>query len=101
MLQVSSLGVCGDIILFSAATPLTWFDSSHLNNQWPDYWSEKFGAHGYIMRDVVWHLFYDNQDVRRWSRTKMFLVTNGKTEKLSAKLTQISPANITLRRGVL
>ena len=34
-------------------------------------------------------------------QTKMFLVTNGKTEKLGAKLTQISPANITLRRGVL
>ena len=51
-------------------------------------------------QDVVRHLFYDNQDVCPWYSTNMFLVTTGKTEKLSAKLAQISPANIILRRGV-
>jgi 2-polyprenyl-3-methyl-5-hydroxy-6-metoxy-1,4-benzoquinol methylase len=91
---VKNLVALGDTILFSAATPLTWFDSSHLNNQWPDYWSEKFAAHAYIMQDVVRHLFYGNEDVCPWYRTNMFLVTKGKREDLSAKLTQISPVNI-------
>jgi 2-polyprenyl-3-methyl-5-hydroxy-6-metoxy-1,4-benzoquinol methylase len=91
---VKNLVALGDVILFSAATPLTWFDSSHVNNQWPGYWSDRFAAHGYIMQDVVRHIFHGNQDVCPWYRTNMFLVTKGKKAELTARLTQISPANI-------
>ena len=91
---VKNLVELGDVILFSAATPITWFDSSHLNNQWPDYWSEKFATHGYLMQDVVRHLFYNNNDVFPWYRTNMFLVTKGENKQLSEKLLQVSPKNI-------
>lgn len=97
---VKNLVALGDVILFSAATPITWFDSSHLNNQWPDYWSDKFAAHGYFMQDVVRHIFYNNNDVFSWYRTNMFLVTKGKNEQLSRKLLQMSPENLdAMKRG--
>ncbi len=91
---VKNLVALGDVILFSAATPITWYDSSHLNNQWPDYWSDRFAAHGYLMQDVLRHIFHNNHDVCSWYRTNMFLVTKGKNEQLSRKLLQISPSNV-------
>ena len=91
---VNNLVALGDVILFSGATPITWFDSSHLNNQWPDYWSDRFAAHDYFMQDIVRHIFYNNHDVDSWYRTNMFLVTKGKNEQLSRKLLQISPENV-------
>lgn len=60
---VRNLVSLGDVILFSAATPITWFDSSHINNQWPDYWQDIFATHGYVMQDVVRRFFYNNREV--------------------------------------
>ena len=91
---IKNLVSLGDVLLFSAATPATWFDSSHLNNQWPDYWRDKFASHGYFMHDVVRHIFLDDEDVCVWYRTNMFLVTKGKDTSLPGRLLQISPENV-------
>ena len=91
---IKNLVSLGDVLLFSAATPATWFDSSHLNNQWPDYWKDKFASHGYFMHDVVRHIFLDHEDVCIWYRMNMFLVTKGKDTSLPGRLLQISPENV-------
>ena len=91
---VESLVALGDVILFSAATPVTWYDSSHLNNQWPDYWSDRFAKHGYFMQDVVRHIVYRDVDVSTWYKTNMFLVTKGMEEQLCERLLQLAPENL-------
>jgi SAM-dependent methyltransferase len=72
---IRSLTLLGDIILFSAATPLTWYDGSHLNNQWPPYWRHLFKKYNFEMHDVVRHIFVNAIDVFPWYKQNMFLVT--------------------------
>lgn len=84
----------GDVILFSAATPQTWFDSSHLNNQWPNYWASKFKAKGFVMHDVLRHIFFKNPDVFPWYRHNMFLVTKDEKNELAQKFLDIKKSNI-------
>lgn len=42
----------GDVILFSAAIPGQG-GTNHVNEQWPDYWAEKFARRGYRQLDIL------------------------------------------------
>lgn len=49
---VASLTRLASVILFSAAIP-DQGGEGHLNEQWPDYWVERFAAHGFGVADVL------------------------------------------------
>lgn len=70
---VKSLTELGDVILFSAAIPEQGGEN-HINEQWPEYWEEKFSKHNFkffdILRDKVWN----NDNVDFWYKQNMFLV---------------------------
>ncbi len=56
---VHNLTKAADVVMFSAAIP-GQRGSGHINEQWPEYWIEKFAKHGYlpldIIRPYIWHL---------------------------------------------
>lgn len=64
----------GDVILFSAAIPGQG-GQNHLNEQWPQYWIEKFSKHGYFFHDVIRPLIWNNKKVDYWYKQNMFLIT--------------------------
>jgi SAM-dependent methyltransferase len=88
---IQSLTLLGDIILFSAATPLTWYDGSHLNNQWPPYWSRLFEKYNFKMHDVIRHIFINEIDVSPWYKQNMFLVTKIGNEEVVRKFNDSFP----------
>jgi 2-polyprenyl-3-methyl-5-hydroxy-6-metoxy-1,4-benzoquinol methylase len=60
-------------VLFSAAIPHQG-GTDHLNEQWPDYWVERFAAHGYTVVDGLRPLIWSNPEVLSFYRqnTVMF-----------------------------
>jgi SAM-dependent methyltransferase len=60
------------VVLFSAAVPGQG-GNNHLNEQWPDYWAQKFEARGFVpidcIRGKVWH----NEKVMWWYAQNMIL----------------------------
>ena len=49
-------------VLFSAAIPHQG-GTDHVNEQWPDYWAERFAAHRYVAVDGIRPLIWSNPDV--------------------------------------
>lgn len=64
-LFVDSLVSLGSIILFSAAIPHQ-SGPGHLNEQWQQYWFEKFHQRGYIAVDYIRPKVWHNQQVAYW-----------------------------------
>lgn len=62
---VSSITRHADIVVFSAAIPHQG-GTNHINEQWPNYWAEKFRAAGYRCFDWLRPLIWDNPDVSWW-----------------------------------
>jgi hypothetical protein len=69
---VTSLTSHGDIVLFGAATKFQG-GTHHLNEQWPQYWIDKFGACGFNCFDVIRPLFWNNHDVSFYYKQNTFL----------------------------
>jgi SAM-dependent methyltransferase len=59
---VESLSRLAPLVLFSAAIPLQG-GTNHLNEQWPDYWVELFGAHDYLPIDFIRGRIWSNPQV--------------------------------------
>jgi Methyltransferase domain len=49
-------------VLFSAAIPHQG-GTDHVNEQWPDYWAERFAVHGYAVIDGIRPLIWSNSAV--------------------------------------
>lgn len=71
---VENLTSLGEVILFSAALPLQG-GQNHINEQYLDYWEEKFNKHGYHLKDIIRPIFWDNPRVFWWYRQNMVLFT--------------------------
>jgi hypothetical protein len=48
-----------DIVLFSAAIPFQG-GTYHINEQWPEYWAQKFTARGYLCADLIRSRVWNN-----------------------------------------
>jgi len=72
--HVQTLVDHGDTILFSAAIPGQG-GQNHVNEQWPDYWQEKFAKHGFYFNDAIRPQIWNNPQVDWWYRQNIFLVT--------------------------
>ena len=71
-LFVKHLTSHGNIILFSAAIP-NQGGQYHLNEQWPEYWHQKFKSQGYKAYDIIRKAFWNHKDIFWWYRQNMIL----------------------------
>ncbi len=72
---VQSLVNAGNVILFSAAIPGQG-GYNHLNEQFPEYWEEKFLRHGYIFHDIIRDKIWDIAEIEFWYKQNMFIVAH-------------------------
>ena len=68
---VETLTSLGTVVLFSAAIPFQGGEH-HVNEQWPDYWAEKFMQQGYTVVDCIRPRFWSSPDVCWWYAQNMF-----------------------------
>ena len=64
---VASLAAHGDVVLFSAAIPFQG-GHHHVNEQFADYWAERFARHGYRALDFVRPRIWTDPEVLWWLR---------------------------------
>jgi SAM-dependent methyltransferase len=69
---INSLVNLGPRVLFSAAIP-DQGGTHHLNEQWPDYWTELFAVHGYRALDCLRSRIWRDQAVEWWYAQNMLL----------------------------
>lgn len=62
---VESLVRLAPVVLFSAAIPMQG-GNHHVNEQWQDYWAQRFAAHGYLAVDYVRPRVWSNPRVQYW-----------------------------------
>ncbi|MCF1191234.1 class I SAM-dependent methyltransferase [Mangrovimonas sp. AS39] len=85
---VATLVHHSEVVLFSAAIPGQG-GQYHINEQWPEYWHEKFKAYGYEAYDILRERFWNNPKMFWWYKQNvMFFVKKG-----SGKLEEFSPTN--------
>jgi len=70
---VESLSRLAPVILFSAAIPLQG-GNNHLNEQWPDYWAQKFRAKGFLAIDVIRKKIWSRDDIPAYYRQNILLL---------------------------
>jgi hypothetical protein len=61
-----------DTILFSAAIP-NQGGQGHVNEQWPDYWIEKFQNNGYLTYDFIRPAIWQDRNIPYWYRQNILL----------------------------
>jgi SAM-dependent methyltransferase len=69
---VSSLVKIAPVVLFSAAIPLQE-GVHHVNEQWPQYWANKFAKHGYVPVDCIRRKVWEDKRVRFFYSQNMFI----------------------------
>ena len=62
---VAVLTAHSDCVLFSAAIPGQG-GQYHINEQWPEYWHQKFKSKGYLAYDILRNEFWNNENVFWW-----------------------------------
>lgn len=69
---VELLAGSGPAVAFSAAIPEQG-GTSHVNEQWPSYWSERFGERGFVAFDPLRPRVWDDERVAWWYRQNLIL----------------------------
>ena len=72
---VESLVNAGKVILFSAAIPGQG-GHNHINEQFPEYWKEKFLRYNYVFHDILRDKIWDNEEIDFWYKQNMFIVAH-------------------------
>lgn len=75
-LLVDFLCARGDALLVSAAIPLQG-GQHHVNEQWPEYWIDRFRARGFVPFDVLRHALWNDDRIAPWYRQNMLLFFRG------------------------
>jgi SAM-dependent methyltransferase len=69
---VDSLTSLGSVVLFSAAIPGQGGEN-HINEQWQDYWADKFYRRGYVAIDCLRDKIWSNKKVAYWYSQNILL----------------------------
>jgi len=69
---LENLVAASDVIVFSAAIK-GQLGTYHVNEQYPEYWAEKFHALGYEAVDCFRHRIWNNHHIEYWYRQNMLL----------------------------
>ena len=95
---VRSLAGLSDFILFSAAVPFQG-GVNHVNEQWPDYWAERFRREGYAPWDSIRHRVWEDHDIPVWYRQNILLfVRHERVEELRGRSIDVAEASASLSR---
>lgn len=67
-------GLCdlAPVVLFSAAIPGQG-GTGHVNEQWPGYWTDLFGARGYACSGALRFAIWDDDRVENWYRQNLII----------------------------
>ena len=82
---VASLVRHGDVVLFSAAIPFQG-GHHHVNEQFADYWVERFAAHGYLALDFVRPQIWSDEGVLWWLRQNVLVFAHERALERHARL---------------
>jgi len=74
---VDFLTAIAPVVLFSAAVPQQG-GTSHVNEQWPEYWIRKFERRGFVTVDYVRGRIWTNRNVDWWYAQNMLLFVRSK-----------------------
>jgi SAM-dependent methyltransferase len=69
---VASLTRLAPVVLFSAAVPFQG-GLHHLNEQWPEYWAERFRSHGFAAIDAIRPAVWQDDRVEWWYAQNILL----------------------------
>lgn len=69
---IETLTSASSVILFSAATPGQGGDQ-HVNEQWPQYWQDKFIKYNYLLIDNLRAKIWDNNEIAWWYRQNIMI----------------------------
>lgn len=69
---IKSLCSHADTIVFSAAIPYQG-GINHINEQWPEYWIQKFKGQGYTCYDIIRPAIWHNEKIEWWYRQNILL----------------------------
>lgn len=72
---VKSLTNLGDVILFSAAIPLQG-GTFHVNEQWPQYWANKFYKENFLAIDYIRPKIWNNEKIKFWYKQNLIVFIN-------------------------
>lgn len=67
---VQNLISAGKTIVFGASIPFQE-GQNHINEQWLDYWEQKFMDNGYKMVDILRPIFWENPNIFWWYKQNM------------------------------
>lgn len=81
---VRDLCKLSNIILFSAAIPYQG-GTDHRNENWPEYWAEKFLVHGFATLDLLRSKIWDNENIEWWYRQNILIFAKEKEIKTHFK----------------
>jgi SAM-dependent methyltransferase len=70
-----------DAVLFSAAIP-GQFGTGHINEQWPDYWAQRFLKHGFFALDTLRERFWSDPSVETHYKQNSILYLRGERYEL-------------------
>lgn len=84
---VSDIVKFSDTIVFSAAIPGQG-GYNHINEQWQDYWVEKFEKKGYVAIDIIRKEFWDNKKVMYYYPQNMFILAKKNILNKNKKLNE-------------
>ncbi|MCR5249110.1 MAG: class I SAM-dependent methyltransferase [Lachnospiraceae bacterium] len=76
---VRSVALASDNILFSAAIPGQG-GTSHVNEQWQEYWKGKFEKQGFRLDYSVRNSFWDNGRIQSWRRQNLMFFTKRESD---------------------
>jgi SAM-dependent methyltransferase len=78
-LFVQNLVNASDVILFSAAIPFQG-GQNHINEQWVEFWQDKFSKHNYVFNDIIRRDLWNNKEVKWWYKQNIFIITSNEKE---------------------
>lgn len=84
---VAGLTAHADIVLFSAAIPFQG-GHHHVNEQFPDYWSERFARHGFSAIDCLRPRIWDDEEILWWFRQNVLVFAHERAIRASERLQQ-------------
>ena len=69
---IDTLTLLSNVVVFSAAIPLQGGEN-HINEQWPDYWTEKFIKRGFVPVDFLRLNLWKDSNVEFWYKQNIIL----------------------------
>ncbi len=69
---IDNLTSLAPVILFSAAIPLQG-GTHHVNEQWPEYWRDKFLKRNFVLLDCIRSKVWNDARIRMWYAQNSFL----------------------------